>query len=156
MQLTRLLYIKPKACLNQPLLSSLRCLLQYFNMYCIKCENILNLDILMGTSQGVQAVGQDAPQPYPHHESISTLALSAKVGCALCKVVLKSVSKYHLNRLGALHGAKAQIYFELSRQDALCFLTQRRSFWDATTFRRLESYACEGVTPVREALQTFR
>ena len=91
-------------------------------MFCSECQNILNLDILLRTHKDHEANGGEA-KPYPYDEGFKTLEQSAKTGFELCKLVCSVPSCKELDKLRAVTGAEAKLFFEFGGNDVVHFRT---------------------------------
>jgi hypothetical protein len=87
-----------------------------------KCENILNIDILVSTHKDYGSNGGKT-KPYPHHDSFLLLQVSANFGCKLCKLAVLAAGQHSLMKLMSLKGDEAKLCFEFDQWDVLRFKT---------------------------------
>jgi hypothetical protein len=85
-------------------------------MYCDKCQNIVNLDILLSTHDRYGPNNRKY-RPYPHHENYAAFEIAAAAGCDICKLVWSaSTSKIFASRYPS-----TPIYFRFTILDLLKF-----------------------------------
>jgi hypothetical protein len=83
-------------------------------MFCDRCQDILNLDILLGTLMNFKL---DGPKPgrHPHHWNFADLVASAEAGCTICSFVCANA--YSIRPVAE----NEPIYFRLWPNDLLVF-----------------------------------
>jgi hypothetical protein len=94
-------------------------------MYCIKCQDILDLDILLSTHSNHP--GNDGqPQPREHYESFAAMQESATAGCELCRLACSVPSGSYLAELRSLPPGESAISWEFAAHDILHFESRAR------------------------------
>ncbi len=89
-------------------------------MFCAKCEKILDLDVLFGTSPHTYE-NMARSKPYPHYDDFASFASSAAAGCELCKLVYRPLLEHVASQITSLQGSDANLSFELCYDDILRF-----------------------------------
>jgi len=111
-------------------------------MFCEKCQNILNLDILFST-QTIHESNDGEEKPIPHHDNFAALTGSADAGCTLCQLATRSL-KYHCS--SEAPAIDEELYFALVHGDMLWFKTEseQNRYSPFSTFAGIQLYASEG------------
>ena len=85
-------------------------------MFCDRCQDILNLDILL-SALGGHLDHDGSNQRCPHHKNFADLQASAEAGCAICSLVCADPCSSSI-----INGSQTgQIYFSLYPSDLLFF-----------------------------------
>ncbi|PMD42866.1 HET-domain-containing protein [Hyaloscypha variabilis F] len=84
-------------------------------MFCVKCQDILNLDVLLSTFEEDEDHYDEAKR-HSHHESFTALEQSAKDGCELCRMACSSLPKPWGSK-----SVERRIWFQLRPGDFLMF-----------------------------------
>jgi hypothetical protein len=85
-------------------------------MFCDRCQDILNLDILLSTLMNFNPGGPKT-QRRAHHKNFADLVASAKAGCTICSLVCADPEASSI-----LTGSESgQVYFFLHPDDLLAF-----------------------------------
>jgi hypothetical protein len=85
-------------------------------MFCDRCQDILNLDILLSTRMKAKPGGPQY-QRRPHHKNFADLQASAQAGCTICSLVCANPDSSSI-----ITGSQSgQIYFFLHPNDLLFF-----------------------------------
>jgi hypothetical protein len=94
-------------------------------MFCDKCEEIVNLDILLTTLVNRPEREPETPkQPRPHQENFAALVTSADAGCVICSLVRGQVLPKDRPVYNAIAVPTGQITFSLHhRSDVVIFDT---------------------------------
>ena len=85
-------------------------------MFCERCQDILNLDILLSTLRTLEISGPKTPRR-PHHKNFADLEASVEAGCTICSLVCADQESSSI-----ITGSQSgQIYFSLYPGDRLVF-----------------------------------
>jgi hypothetical protein len=85
-------------------------------MFCDRCQDILNLDILLSTLVNFE-LGAPNNQRRPHHKNFADLEASAEAGCAICSLTCADPDTSSI-----ITGSQSgQIYFSINPGDCLVF-----------------------------------
>jgi len=117
-------------------------------MFCDRCQDILNLDILLSTLNDPSdwELGGPKVQRRPHHKNFADLVASAKAGCTICSLVCAGPgASYILTR-----SESGQIYFSFHSDDRLAFEfdildESEHSGRKSTTFANIRLSTNEGM-----------
>lgn len=87
-------------------------------MFCDRCQDILNLDILLSTLRNFEP-GGPKDESRPHHKNFADLVASAEAGCPICNLVCAHPHSSLYSHCSLLENG--QIYFLLNNHDLLVF-----------------------------------
>ncbi|PVH83803.1 HET-domain-containing protein [Cadophora sp. DSE1049] len=129
-------------------------------MFCGKCQNILNLDILLST-QAKHESHDGEEKPIPHHDNYSALVRSAEAGCTLCQLATRSLKRHELSGIfdsGEAPGIDERLYFALVNGDVLWFKSEmeQNRYSPFSDFTGIRLYASEVTRLMSDVFATRR
>jgi hypothetical protein len=110
------------------------------NMFCIECQKVLNLDVLLGSVKLYnEETGDISAEVITHHKSLADLRASAELGCGLCQLISAGVlEEGECRRLPGDNGPPPpprrlpaegpEIVFHFGKPDTLMFYEEKLGY----------------------------
>lgn len=120
-----------------------------------KCENILNINILVSTHKDYGSNGGRS-KPFPHYENFSALEASANLGCKLCRLGVSALKRHPPVDIRVLVGDEAKLYFEFAPDDLVYFTTAGYEicFFKPALFTGIQLSVLEGMSSLTVAFSS--